>query len=83
MLLCQKVNLSFNIYLTLVGTPADSTQPQRIDDGIGTSELIYTNQNGPSEPTEVNSRNTFYELPLMIKRKLKRPSNLHEYNISE
>ena len=83
MILCQQINLGFNIYLTLLGTRTDSTYPQHINDGIGTSELVDTNQHGPSEPTEVISRNTFYELPLMIKRKLKRPSYLHEYNISE
>ena len=82
MLLCQKVNLSFNIYLTLVGTPADSTQPQRIDDGIGATESIDTNQHEPSEPTEVNSRNTLYELPLIMKNKLIRYSLFaREYSI--
>ena len=67
-LICQQVNLSFNIYLTLVGTRADSTHPQVIDDGIVTSELVDTNQHGPSEPTEVNSRNTLYELPFIMKK---------------
>ena len=67
-LICQQVNLSFNIYLTLVGTREDSTHPQVIDDGIVTSELVDTNQHGPSEPTEVNSRNTLYELPFIMKK---------------
>ena len=52
--------------MTLVGTREDSTHPQVIDDGIVTSELVDTNQHGPSEPTEVISRNTFYELPLNL-----------------
>ena len=78
MLLCQQVNLSFNIYLTLLGTRADSTYPQSIGDGIGTSELIDTNQHGPTEPTEVNSRNTLYELPLIMKNKFEQHSYLHK-----